>query len=229
MQELQKNSLIKIDFVLFSMKHYPYFVFEFLLFSFLLLLVPAISIFYGYTQVAILSILLFALIFVRNIGKVKDFEKSISKIKKITSWESDFFSLGRLIFDYEGEQLYYKSFLLGKVERSFSVDYELCARNDNKKKFEILNVGSGWLNEYSVSGDKQFLSSIKGEITKFNKEYMLVRLCNNHGILKMIVNIRFKDEKPPSKEIKLDSMNDFLDDYLEFASKINKKLKAKKN
>ena len=210
------------------MKHYPYFVYEFMLFVFLLLLVPMISVFYGHHHMALFSALIFALIFVRNIGKIKDFERSIAKIKKITSWESDFFSFGRLIFDYDAEQFYYKSFLLGKVDNAFSVNYELCARNDSKKTFEALNTGSGWLGEYSVSGDKKFLDSIKKDISKFNKEYMLMRISNNHGILKMIVNIRFKDEKPPSKQAKLDSMNDFLEDYLEFASKINKKLKAKK-
>ncbi len=210
------------------MKHYPYFVFEFLLFVFLLILVPMISVFYGHAHMAIFSALLFALIFVRNIGKLKDFERSISKIRNITTWESDFFSFGRLIFDYGGEQFYYKSFLLGKVENAFSVDYELCARNDSEKTFEILYEGSGWLGDYCVSGDKKFLNSIKSEISRFNKEYMLTRLSNSHGILKMVVNIRFKDEKPPSKQAKLDSMNDFLGDYLEFASRINKKLKAKK-
>ena len=210
------------------MKHYPYFVYEFLLFMFLLLLVPMISAFYGYSHLAIFSALLYALVFVRDIGKVKDFERSIAKIKKITSWESDFFSFGRLIFDYAGEQFYYKSFLLGKIGHTVSVNYELSTRNDSKKTFEILNQGSGWLNEYSVSGDKKFLDSIKKDISKFHKEHMLMRLSNSHGILKILVNIRFRDEKPPSKKAKLNSMNDFLEDYLEFASKINKKLKGKK-
>lgn len=211
------------------MKHYPYFIADALLLILLVLVIPlgALYLHYG-IELPLVSVLVFALIFHSNIGKIKDFEGSVKNIKGIDSWESDFFSLGCLIFDYKGEELNYCSMLRGKSGKDISVDYLIDASNNSKKELEIINVGEGWLNEFSVSGDKKTISSIKKEFSAFNKKYRIESLKNSKGKLHIAVNLRFMPGKPPSKKKKLEDMTAFLQDYLEFAYNLNKKLKKGK-
>ncbi len=207
------------------MRNYPYFISDALILLVLLFIVPAVSIYLGNLVMGLMSILFFALVFQSSIRKIKDFERSIEGIKGIRSWESDFSSLGTLVFDYKGERLRYHSVVRGKDGGNIPVDYLVDARNGSKKRFEILNKGEGWLNEFYVSGDKRFLSSVKREISAFNKKYMISEMRNSDGFLHISVSLQFLPGKPPSKEKKLGDMAGFLEEYLEFAYKLNRKLR----
>jgi len=211
------------------MRNYPYFISDAIVLLLLLAVIPAVSLYSGYgSWIAITSILIFFIYFQSSITKIKDFERSVKNIKGIRSWESNFFSFGTLFFDYKGERLSYQSMLRGKRGNHISVDYVLDAVNKSKKQFEMKNEGRGWLNEFSVSGDEKFLSSMKKDIVAFNKKYRIEKMKNDKGVLHMVVNLRFMPGKPPSKKEKLEDMSQFLQDYLELTSKINKRLRTRR-
>jgi hypothetical protein len=174
---------------------------------------------------AAVSVIVFAIFFKVSIEKIQDFRSSVKELKGVESWESDFMSIGTLVFNYKGEKMSYKSELKGKSKDYISVNYTLSANNNSKKEFAIINQEKGWLGEFAVFGDSKFLEAIKKEISSFNKNYCIISMANASGVLETVVELSFKKGAPPSKEAKLDEMQAFLRSFLDFEMKINQALR----
>ena len=209
------------------MRHYPYFLMDLLLLLVLLVIVPAGALLMQPPSLATAaaSVLIFAIFFKMTIEKIQDFRSSVRDIEGVNSWESDFMSLGTLIFNYMGEQMKYKSELKGKSKDFISVHYSLSSRSGSKTEFAIINQENGWLGEFAVFGDKKFLESVKKQIDAFNKKYCIMSISNSGGKLETVVDLTFKSGPPPSKEAKLDEMQAFLKEFLDFQRKLSQALK----
>lgn len=209
------------------MKNYPYFIMDFILVLVLLVIVPigALIMQPPSFATAAVSVIVFALFFKISFEKIQDFRSSAKELKGLDSWESDFMSLGTLIFNYKGEKMHYKSELKGKNKDYISVHYSLSSKNNSKKEFAIINQENGWLGEFAVFGDSKFLESVKKEISAFNKKYCIMSLANSEGKLETIVDLTFKTGPAPSKQAKLDEMQAFLQEFLDFELKIGQALK----
>jgi hypothetical protein len=209
------------------MRHYPYFMMDFILLIVLLVIVPlgALLMQPPSFATAAVSVLVFALFFKISIEKIQDFRSSAKELKGLDSWESEFMSLGTLIFHFKGEKMSYKSAFRGRQKDLIAVQYELSAQNGSNTEFAIINQESGWLGEFSVFGDSAFPESMKKEIASFNSKYRVMSLANCDGKLEAVVELCFKNAPPPSKDDKLDEMQAFLQEYLVFVLKINQALK----
>lgn len=209
------------------MRHYPYFLMDLLLLLVLLVIVPAGALLMQPPSLATaaVSVIIFALFFKMTIEKIQDFRSSVKNIEGVDDWESDFMSLGTLVFSYMGEKMSYKSELKGRTKEYISVHYSLSSKNDSKAEFAIINQETGWLGEFAVFGDSGFLESVKKEIDSFNKKYCIMSMSNSGGRLETIVDLSFKTGPPPSKEAKLDEMQAFLNEFLGFQLKISQALR----
>lgn len=210
------------------MKHYPYFVMDLVLMAVLLVIVPAGALLMEPPSfaTAAVSIIVFALFFRETLEKILDFRSSAKDIPGLESWESDFMSIGTLIFVFKGQMMRYSSALRGRVEGLISMDYTIRTENGSKASFEAVNMGKGWLGEFSVSGDLKMLGPLSEDIDSFNRRYMLSRISNKDGVLESVANLRFKSGKPPSKEQKLDEMQAFLTEFIRLNYEMNEALKS---
>jgi hypothetical protein len=165
------------------MRHYPYFIMDLVLLLVLLVIVPigALLMQPPSFATAAVSLIVFALFFKISIEKIQDFRSSVNELEGVESWESDFMSLGTLIFNYKGERMRYKSELKGRSRDYISVHYHLSAENGSKKEFAIINQEEGWLGEFSVFGDSKFLETVKKEARRRQKRRSWTRCrhsCN---------------------------------------------------
>lgn len=210
------------------MRHYPYFVMDFILLMVLLVIVPLWALFMQPPSfaTAAVSVLIFALFFKISIEKIQDFRASAKGIEGLDSWESMFMSLGTLVFNFKGEKMLYKSALRGREKDFIAVHYDISTQSGSKTEFALINQGSGWLGEFSVFGDSAFPESAKKEISAFNSKYRIMSMANCDGKLEAVVELCFKNAPPPSKDDKLDEMQAFLQEYLGFMLKISKALKT---
>ncbi len=209
------------------MKNYPYFIMDFILLLVLLVIVPIGALIMQPPSIATaaVSVIVFALFFKVSFEKIQDFRSSAKELKGLDSWESDFMSMGTLIFNYKGEEMHYKSELKGKSKEYISVHYSLSSKNNSKKEFAIINQENGWLSEFAVFGDSKFLESVKREISEFNKKYCIMSMANADGKLETVAELSFETGPPPSKQAKLDEMQAFLQEFLDFELKISQALK----
>ncbi len=209
------------------MRHYPYFIMDLFLLLVLLVIVPVGALLMQPPSfaTAAVSVIVFALFFKMSIEKIQDFRSSVKNIPGIESWESDFMSMGTLLFNYKGEKMRYKSELKGREKDYISVHYCLSAENPSGEEFAIINQEKGWLGEFAVFGDSKFLDSVKKQISDFNRKYCIISMSNAGGRLETVVELTFKSGAPPSKEAKLDEMQAFLQAFLDFETIINQALK----
>jgi len=203
------------------MKHYPYFVYDLVLLLFFILIIPVVSMVLDLMPFAIASPIVFVILFVSSIGKIKDFRESVKDVKGLT-WESKFLSLGTLIFNYKRQKIEYHSFVKERRNRIISVIYCISMKGKGKD-FQIINHGDELFGEFVTSGDKKSVNSIKKLVSGFNAKYRIESITRANGVLEILVNLRFRDEKPGPE--KLNEMTGFLSELLEFSVNLKKKLK----
>jgi hypothetical protein len=203
------------------MRSYPYFIFDlFLLVAIVSLVLLSLahcnSLSYA---LAFASLAVFGVIFIGNQEKAEVFDAAVRGIKGISSWESDFLSLGTLRFVYRGEKVRYSSLIRQRFNGGIPVDYSVCMENGNRVSFDIARKRG----RLSVSGNRKFLTSVKKDVNAFNRKYKLRRMKNSKGLLKIDARMVFTTDS-----IKKDGVARFLKDYLEFGHSINKRLKARR-
>lgn len=203
------------------MKSYPYFIFDlFLLVAIVSLVLLSLahcnSLSYG---LAFASLAVFGVIFIGNQEKAEVFDAVVRGIEGISSWDSDFLSLGTLRFVYRGERVRYSSLIRQRFNGGIPVDYSVCMENGNRISFDIARKAG----RLSVSGNKKFLVSVKKDVNAFNRKYKLRRMRNSRGMLKIDVRMEFTADS-----MERGGISRFLKDYLEFGHRINKKLKARR-
>ncbi|MBN1170264.1 hypothetical protein JXA56_04520 [Candidatus Micrarchaeota archaeon] len=204
------------------MKHYPYFVYDAVLLISFIVIIPAVSIWTNAIQFAIASPLLFMLVFIWNFQKIQDFRNSVKNVKGL-SWKSKFLSIGTIIFSYNGQDIEYHSAIREKTGSHISVDYCASVKTRSRKNFEITNKGNEFFGDFIVSGDSKAITPVKKLVSDFNKKYMVSGISHKQGVLTVVINLRFLNEKAgPEKSAE---MSEFLSDLLEFCISIRKKLK----
>lgn len=206
------------------MKQYPYFITDgaLIVLALLFAILAAISgAIFDYAA-AFVAFSLVGLRFVSGERSVKAFRESVSSIKGLKAWETEFLSFGTLKFDYNGETAFY-SFQIGRTsDGAMPVAYRLCFTNRAKIDFGASrNADPGLV----VSGDRSFFALVKNNIERFDKKYEIKRVSNSDGTLLLEVLLEF-GETPISEEKKSADMCEFLEEYLEFGFALNKKLKT---
>ena len=204
------------------MKRYPYFVSDgaliVLVLSFAILAAISGAIFDYAT--ALVAFVLVGLRFVSGARNVKEFGETVSSIRGLKAWETEFLSFGTLKFDYKGETVFYSSTIGRKSDGAIPVTYRLCLTNKAKTSFDICQKEKA----FEVSGDNAFFALVKNDIERFDKKYEVRRISNSDGVLRIAVLLEF-GETPISRENKSADMCEFLEEYLEFGFALNKKLK----
>ncbi|MBD3210770.1 hypothetical protein GF318_05295 [Candidatus Micrarchaeota archaeon] len=210
------------------MKHYPFFITE-VVFLLLFLAIVPVSIFFNGPfswLFALVAGIIFVVISVMDHQRYVDFAESVKSIKGLKNWETEFWSVGTLKFDYKGEKIRYSSCVGRSTPSVIPVTYNLQLENGSPVSFS-LGQGGKWLGEFSAKGNRKFLDTIRQEISSFNKKYELRKMENHEGLLDISVKLDFVAHKPPPED-KLEDMSRFLKEYLEFGYTINKKLKKSK-
>ncbi len=203
------------------MKSYPYFIFDlFLLVAIVSLVLLSLahcnSLSYG---IAFASLAVFGVVFIGNQEKAEVFDAAVRGIKGVSSWDSDFLSLGTLRFTYRGEKVKYSSWIRQRFNDGIPVDYSICMENSSRTSFDIARKAGKLL----MGGNKKLLTSVKKDVNAFNKKYKLRRMRNSKGMLKIDARMEFTADS-----MKEGGVARFLKDYLELGYKVNKKLKAKR-
>ncbi len=209
------------------MRRYPYFAPEsiLLVLAALSLVIPLVSPgLYNYGM-ALLSLVLFVVIFRAFDGAARDFESSARGIKGLTSWDTRFFSLGTLELSYGGEKARYRS-ETGPAGNTIPVDYYLDFENGSEDSFVIARRADGG---FATEDGAAFLKAAGAEIKAFDECYSIREISNSDGILEICVRLEFEKGPAPSKEEKLADMSGFLEDFLAFGSGLNRLLKGRKH
>ena len=207
------------------MRSYPYFMIDGLLVAVavLLLVFSAVSgILFDYLLLAVTAAFI-AWRYVSEKRHADAFDESVSCIKGLDSWDSDFFSLGTLILRYRGERAYYSSEMGRGQDGVVVASYTLALANPSKTWFDIRAKADG--RGFEASGDRKFFARVKDDIENFDRKYEVVRIRESDGLLRTDVRLAFST-KPLEKEEKSAEMCEFLEEYLEFALALNRKLKT---
>jgi hypothetical protein len=210
------------------MRHYPFFVTEVIFLLLFLMIIPITYLYNGPISyaAALVAGIIFIVVSITDQKKFTEFEGSVEKIKGLLSWETDFFSTGRLIFDYKGEKVRYSTCIGATRKSHIPVSYHIQLNNKGGVSFDM-SPGGRWLGAFSVRGDRKFLDTLRQEITAFNRKYALKRMRNTEGILDISVQLDFIANQPPPPD-KLEDMTAFLSDFLEFGYRVNSRLKSKR-
>ncbi len=197
------------------MNHYPFFVHEAGMFLSFFLIVPAVSIYLDVMPLAVVSPVLFVFLLLNKLEKVSSFRESAGRIEGL-KWNSKFYSLGTLILDYCGKKFEYYSNVSGKNRDMISVRYFL--KTGSKGKDFIVHGNNGVFN-----GDVDFLKKIRKEVVMFDNKYEINYIQRKGGMLELSVILNFRNGPAPPN--KMDSMAEFLRDFLDFALFLGKKIK----